>query len=281
MNTADLQTHAPRGHLPWRKLRDRLAAIDARLYQILFLATLLSIGVLARDFSLRPEQMALTFAAGLATQAVAVRLLGLRKVGLLSALITCFGLSILLRADTLWVHPLAAFLAIGAKFVIRVNGKHLFNPANLGVIAGITLLPGAWISPGQWGSDLIYAAWFVALGSIVTNRSRRMDISWMFLGCYVLRATARGARAVAGAVGRDLLAPVAQRGAAAVCIFHDFRPDDHPQSSARAARLRRSGGRWRLPVAVLSVQTQRAGVGVVSVDAAGAAARPPVASTAS
>jgi Na+-transporting NADH:ubiquinone oxidoreductase subunit NqrB len=152
---------------------------DARIYQILFLATLLSIGVLVRDFSLQPEQMALTFAAGLATQALFVKLLGLRNVGYL------------LRADTLWAHPLAAFIAIGAKFVIRVNGKHLFNPANLGVIAGLTLIPGAWISPGQWGNDLVYAAWFVALGSIVVNRAQRMDISWMFLGCYVALLGAR------------------------------------------------------------------------------------------
>ena len=164
---------------------------DARVFQILFLATLLSIGVLARDFSLKPEQMALTFVAGLATQALFARALGLKNVGYLSAIITCFGLSILLRADTLWAHPLAAFIAIAAKFVIRVNGKHLFNPANLGVIAGLTLIPGAWISPGQWGNDLLYAAWFVALGSVVTNRARRMDISWMFLGCYVALLGAR------------------------------------------------------------------------------------------
>ena len=36
---------------------------------------LLATGALVRDFSLRPEQMALTFAAGLATQALFLRLL--------------------------------------------------------------------------------------------------------------------------------------------------------------------------------------------------------------
>jgi hypothetical protein len=42
---------------------------DARLYQITFQATLLTLGVVARDFSLRPEQMLLCFTAGLATHA--------------------------------------------------------------------------------------------------------------------------------------------------------------------------------------------------------------------
>jgi Na+-transporting NADH:ubiquinone oxidoreductase subunit NqrB len=169
------------GHAAWLWTR----RADARLYQIAFLATLLSIGVLLRDFSLRPQQMALTFVAGLATQALALRALRIRQVGFLSAVITCFGLSILLRADSLWVHPLAAALAIGSKFVLRVSGKHVYNPANLGVMAALLLLPGAWISPGQWGSDLAYAGWFVVLGALVTRQARRWDVSWMFLACWL------------------------------------------------------------------------------------------------
>lgn len=163
----------------------RLRGLDARLYQIAFQATLLGIGVVARDFTLRWEQMALAFAAGLVTQVLWTRGLGLRRVGVLSALITCFGLSLLLRADSLWVHPLAAALALSAKFIVRIDGKHLFNPANLGVIIGIGLLPGAWVSPGQWGNDLAYAVWLVALGGIVTQRARRWDISWIFLAFWL------------------------------------------------------------------------------------------------
>jgi Na+-transporting NADH:ubiquinone oxidoreductase subunit NqrB len=158
---------------------------DARLYQIAFLATLLSIGVLARDFALLPAQMALAFAAGLATQSLWIRARGLEHRGVLSAVITCFGLSILLRADSLWVHPLAAALAISAKFVIRVRGKHLYNPANLGVILAIALFPGAWVSPGQWGQEVVLAGWFVVLGGVVANRAQRSDVAWMFLGAYL------------------------------------------------------------------------------------------------
>jgi len=169
---------------------------DARLFQIAFLATLLTIGVLLRDFALLPAQMALAFAAGLATQALWIRALGIRHRGVLSAVITCFGLSILLRADSLWVHPLAAALAICAKFVIRVHGKHLYNPANLGVILAISLFPGAWISPGQWGDALALAVWFVALGGVVVNRAQRSDIAWVFLAVYLgliaLRVSALG-----------------------------------------------------------------------------------------
>ena len=158
---------------------------DARLYQIAFQAVLLTVGVLVRDFALDPRQMLLTFAAGLVTQWLWLKALGLEHKGVLSALITCFGLSLLLRSDTLWVHPLAAVIAISAKFLLRVNGKHVFNPANLGVIVALVLLPGAWVSPGQWGNDVALAGWFVALGGLVTQRARRWDISWVFLAAWL------------------------------------------------------------------------------------------------
>jgi Na+-transporting NADH:ubiquinone oxidoreductase subunit NqrB len=162
-----------------------VVSADARAFQIVFLASLLTIGVLLRDFSLQPAQMLLAFAAGLATQAFWLRRLGLKHRGFLSAIVTCCGLSLLLRSDTLWVHPLAATLAMSSKFVLRVNGKHLYNPANLGVIVAISLLPGTWVSPGQWGSDLALAVWFLMLGTIVTQRTKRLDVSWVFLGAFL------------------------------------------------------------------------------------------------
>jgi enediyne biosynthesis protein E5 len=158
---------------------------DARVFQILFLALLLTTGVLLRDFSLHPLQMALAFAAGLATQAFWLKRLGLEQRGFMSAIVTCCGLSLLLRSDTLWAHPLVAALAMSSKFVLRIHGKHLYNPANLGVIAAITLIPGTWVSPGQWGNDLALAVWLLMLGTIVTTRARRLDISWMFLGAFL------------------------------------------------------------------------------------------------
>jgi enediyne biosynthesis protein E5 len=158
---------------------------DARFFQIVFLGLLLGAGVWLRDFSLRPEQAALTFAAALLTQFLAARALGLKRSGLMSAAITALSLSILVRADTLWVHPVAASAAITSKFLLRVRGKHLFNPGNLGVMLALLVLPGAWTSPGQWGHDLAFAGWFVALGAVVTSRARRGDISWVFLSVYL------------------------------------------------------------------------------------------------
>jgi Na+-transporting NADH:ubiquinone oxidoreductase subunit NqrB len=82
-------------------------------------------------------------------------------------------------------------VAIAAKFVVRVRGKHLFNPGNLGVIFGLVTLPGTWVSPAQWGDDFALAAWFVALGGLVVHRARRMDVSVAFLAFHLGAAALR------------------------------------------------------------------------------------------
>ena len=186
--TEAVGTHAsPRSHRTWR------LPADARLFQIAFQAVLLTVGVLARDFALDPRQVALAFAAGLVTQQLWLRALGLEHKGSLSALVTCLGVSLLLRADSLWAHPLAAAVAVSSKFVLRVHGRHVFNPANLGVIAALVLLPGTWVSSGQWGNDVALAVLFVALGALVTERARRADIAWVFLASWVVLLAARAA----------------------------------------------------------------------------------------
>lgn len=173
------------------RIRRVVATLDARWLQIVFLGALLLGGALWRDFALDWRQSALAFAVAIGTQALLGTGRGLPVHGLLSAVVTSLGLSILLRADSLWVHPLIAMLAIASKFALRIRGKHLFNPANLGVVVAVTLLPGTWISPGQWGSDWIAAVWFIVLGVTVTRRAGRFDIAWAFLATYVALLAAR------------------------------------------------------------------------------------------
>jgi enediyne biosynthesis protein E5 len=125
--------------------------MDARVFQIVFLGCFLSIGVLIRDFSVHWEQVALVFLSALVTQRWWLKRLDLNHVGYLSAIVTSFGISILVRADSFWVHPLLACVAISSKFIFRVDGQHVFNPANLAAVLAAYILPGAWLSPGQWG----------------------------------------------------------------------------------------------------------------------------------
>ncbi|NOQ35689.1 MAG: Na+-transporting NADH:ubiquinone oxidoreductase, subunit NqrB [Methylococcaceae bacterium] len=166
------------------KISSKFLKIDTRLWQLGIMAALLLLGVVARDFSLLPSQIALTFIAGLLTQAIFLKALKIPQRGFLSAFITCFGLCLLLRSSNLWVHPVVAVLAMASKFTIRPFGQHLFNPANLGVVLGLALFPETWVTSGQWGSDLSSALWLIAGGFFIARNAHRIDITAYFLVIY-------------------------------------------------------------------------------------------------
>ena len=168
--------------------------LDARWLQIAFLLGFLLAGVWARDFALRPLQVALAVIAAALTQAAWQWGLDLptkkQSGGYLSALVTSLGLSILVRAQSDWVHPTLAVLAISSKYLIRMGPvsckSHVFNPANLAAFLAWFWMPGAWLSPAQWGSGGLLALWFIALGGLVTRHIQRWDVSLTFLSAWSL-----------------------------------------------------------------------------------------------
>jgi hypothetical protein len=173
--------------------------LDARWFQLLFLGSFLALGAWARDFALTGPQVLLTLASAVLTQAAWQWGLNLpskkRWDGYLSALVTTLGISILVRADHLWAHPLLACVAMSSKYLIRLGPpgckSHVFNPANLAAYAAWAWVPGAWLSPGQWGSESLAALWFIALGGVVTQRVRRWDVSLAFLLTWALLLAGR------------------------------------------------------------------------------------------
>lgn len=106
--------------------------------------------------------------------------------GCKSALITAFGLCILLKTNQWYICILAAFISIGSKYLFCYRRKHLFNPSAVGIALTILLTGKAWISPGQWGNDIIIIFGVCCLGSIVVTKVQKLDISIAFLGTYIL-----------------------------------------------------------------------------------------------
>lgn len=175
---------------------------DPRNYQILFLCLFLVLGIGTRDWTLRPGLIIVLFLTCLLTQWIAISIvtsstetepnnLSYKLASLKSAIITALGLTILLRADHYSTMMLAGSLAILSKFLLQVEKKHFFNPANFGIIAALILTPDAWVSPGQWGDDGWYAMLFLGTGGMVLNRVGRWDTTVAFLGSYALLEATR------------------------------------------------------------------------------------------
>lgn len=130
---------------------------DPRWYQVLVLSLLLGFGILVLDFGIHWENAVAVFLTAQAVQFLASRYLAHIPYEPLSALITSFSLTLLLRTEFASLAMLAAVIAIGSKFVVRVRGKHVFNPANVALVSMMLLTDRAWVSSGQWGSATIGA----------------------------------------------------------------------------------------------------------------------------
>jgi Na+-transporting NADH:ubiquinone oxidoreductase subunit NqrB len=165
--------------------------LDPRTYQLAVPATLLTAGLTTLHFDVGAAQVVATMATVLATQAACVRLTGLPSLNLQSALISGFSLCLLLRTSDLRWALAAAVIAIASKFLIRWRGKHIFNPTNFAIVALLVLTPHVWVSPGEWGSAAFTGFLLGCLGTIVSTRAARADITFTFLGCHALLLVGR------------------------------------------------------------------------------------------
>ena len=159
---------------------------DARHYQILYLATFLIYGIVALNWEITIQKVSIIIGSSLLTQFLWLRLSNKPMSGLKSALITALGLCLLLKSASILTLAVAAVVAISSKFILKIKNKHLFNPANFGIIFSILILGDAWISPGQWGSSAIFLFALTVLGGIVLMKIGRLETSIVFLASLFL-----------------------------------------------------------------------------------------------
>lgn len=154
---------------------------DPRYFQVLYLGSFLLFGISYLSWNSEVSTYLVIFATALLTQLVFTAYTTKRFSSVKSALITALGLCLLLKTGSEWVAALASFVAISSKFLIRVKNKHIFNPANIGIIAAIAITQQAWVAPGQWGSGVIL--WFLmgSAGLMMVLKVGRIDTAITFL----------------------------------------------------------------------------------------------------
>jgi len=164
--------------------------VDVRNLQILALSLFLTLGLTQGfDFTIHINQILTAILVTLITQYLAHRFLNKQQTTELisrSALITALGLCLLLRTTSVTVMAIAACCAILSKFLIKYRGKHLFNPANFGIITMLCFTEQAWVSPGQWGDSFSLALLFVGIGGVILSWLGRWETTIVFLMVYAL-----------------------------------------------------------------------------------------------
>lgn len=202
---------------------------DPRFYQIAVLSSLLTYGIVVLEFGVHWQHALTIVGTALLTQWIAGHLVGLPRFDPLSALITSLSLTLLLRTDSLAIAALAALIAIGSKFVVRFNGKHIFNPANVAIVTLMFASEHAWLSSGQWGNATLMAFAFASAGFLVLTRARRAETTISFLGSFAILLVARALW-----LGDPLSIPLHQLQSGALLLFSFFMISD-PKTTPDAA----------------------------------------------
>jgi Na+-transporting NADH:ubiquinone oxidoreductase subunit NqrB len=209
---------------------------DPRLYQIGTLASLLVYGMGWLGFDITPERVILLLATALATQWACDRLTGATvpfKSSARSALISGLSLCLLLRTNHADLAVLAATVTIAGKFLLRVNGKHVFNPTNGGMVAMLLLTDQVWVSPGQWGAAAVLAFLLACAGFLVVNRAARSDGTGAFIVFYCALLVGRSLY-----LGEPMTIPLHRLESGALLLFTFFMISD-PKTTpdSRAGRV--------------------------------------------
>ncbi len=209
-----------------------LLPADPRIWQITMLTSLLLYGTAALDFDVKPLTAAVIVGTALFTQLACTRIWQLPAFEPRSALISALSLCLLLRTNELWVAALAAWVAIASKFVLRVNGKHVYNPTNL-ALAVLLLTGEAWVSPGQWGNAAFSAFLFGCIGGLVVYRAARSDVTVAFFAFYAALLFGRSLW-----LGEPLAIPLHRMESGALLLFGFFMiSDPRTTPDSRAGRV--------------------------------------------
>ena len=202
---------------------------DPRFFQIAVLTALLAFGIGVLDFGIRWQNAVAIMLTAQVAQLIGSRLAHLPRFDPMSALITSLSLTLLLRTEFIGLATAAAAIAIGSKFLIRVGGKHVFNPANVALVSLMLLSDHAWVSSGQWGSAAIGAFSLACLGFLVLTRAKRAETTIAFLVFYGALLFGRALW-----LGDPLSIPVHQLQNGALLIFAFFMISD-PKTTPNAA----------------------------------------------
>ena len=143
---------APAPPVSWRHALQRL---DNRLLPPILITCILITAHLNFGILEAYERTALAILTAIATELILGRITYGTWLHPASAYISGISVGILVRSPFLWPYVFASFISILSKYVLRLKGRHLWNPSNLGVSAVLFLAPQTVsLLSIQWGNNL-------------------------------------------------------------------------------------------------------------------------------
>ena len=160
------------------ELRKPKFRLDNRYIAPLFITFILLVGHLSYGILESYPKTTLAIVTALVTELILGRIFYGKWLNLASAYISGISVGILVRSPAFWPFAVCSAVSIMSKYVLRIKGRHLWNPSNFGL--SVLFFLGAETVAGlsiQWGNFIgpMLVIWI--LGSLIIYRARRFHIS--------------------------------------------------------------------------------------------------------
>ena len=219
------------GTAPARNSGERRARFDRRYLAPMLITLVLLAGQLSFGFLESWSRTALAILTAIVFEMVLGRVfLGLWP-HLASAYVTGISVGILVRSPEYWPYALCSAISIASKYLIRVDGRHIFNPSNLGIVAMLLLASDTVASLSvQWGNNLLplLVVWF--FGAAIIASVGRFHITFTYVVSFIVFSFVR-----AGITGHPWLSEVAPLTGPMYQLFIFFMITD-PKTTVHSTR---------------------------------------------
>jgi enediyne biosynthesis protein E5 len=158
----------------------------------MFITCILVVGHLSFGILESWKKTGIAIVASLLTELILSRVFVGKWPILASAYISGISVGILVRSPAFWPYVVCAVVSIMSKYVLRVNGKHIWNPSNFSISVLLFLAPETVAALSiQWGNYLLPMLVIWILGSIIIARLHRFHITGTYVACFILLAFVR------------------------------------------------------------------------------------------
>jgi Na+-translocating ferredoxin:NAD+ oxidoreductase RnfD subunit len=185
----------------------RLLSLDNPYVVPVFITCILLVGHATFGILEGFDKTLLAIVVAIALELVLGRIFYGKWVHPASAYITGISVGILIRSPAYWPYALCSAISITSKYVLRVKGRHLWNPSNFGISA-MLFLAGETVGSLsiQWGNYLWPMLVIWALGALIIWRLRRFHITATYVLAFLAYAWLRSA--ITGSPWQSEIAPI-------------------------------------------------------------------------
>jgi enediyne biosynthesis protein E5 len=182
-----------------------IRGFDHRYLAPLLITSVLVVGQLTFGFLESWTRTFLAICTAILVELVVVRALYGKWPHLASAYVSGISVGILVRSPAFWPYALCAAISIVSKYVLRVEGRHLWNPTNFGIVAMLLLAPDVVAGLSiQWGNNLLPMVFVWIFGAVILYTVGRLHITVAYVAAFLIFGVLR-----ANITGHPLLSEVA------------------------------------------------------------------------